>query len=187
MSRTTKIRAVFFTAAAALAAALALLWLPRTHDARTANLPPATPAAASDKRHEAMALEAELRKKPDHVPILFRLAQLDREFGKPADAIPRLRRIVELEPKNAEARLELGRDLYDTGDVSGAITETNRILIEDPKNVDALYNMGAIYANGSKPEAAREYWTRAVSGDAASESGKRAAEGLARLGASTVP
>jgi len=186
MSRSSKTRTILLAVAgAALAAVLVLLWAPRTKDARFANARKDSPASqtAADKRHEAMALEAELRKKPDHVPILFRLAQLARESGKPAEAIPHLRKILELEPKNMDARLELGRDLYDTGDVTGALSETNQILMENPKNVDALYNMGAIYANVSKPDAAREYWARAVSSDPNSDSGKRAAEGVARRSA----
>jgi len=186
MSRSSKIRTILL-AGAALAVALVLLWAPRTKDARSANARKDSSASqtAAVKRHEAMALQAELQKKPDHVPILFRLAQLDRESGKPAEAIVHLHRILELEPKNMDARLELGRDLYETGDVTGALSETNQILIENPRNVDALYNMGAIYANVSKPAVAREYWTRAVSSDPNSESGKRAAEGVARLGASS--
>ena len=136
---------------------------------------------AVDTRHEAMALESQLQKKPNHVPILIRLAQIARENGKPAEAIPYLRRIIQLEPKNTEARLELGRNLYDTGDVTGALEQTNQLLTEDPKNADALYNMGAIYANSSKPEVARDYWKRAVASDPASDSGKRAAQGILRL------
>jgi tetratricopeptide (TPR) repeat protein len=106
------------------------------------------------------------------------------EAVRAAEAIPHLRKVLELEPKNTEARLELGRDLYDTGNVTDALNETTQILIENPKNVDALYNVGAIYANSSKPDAAREYWTRAVASDPNSDSGKRAAESLSRLGGS---
>jgi tetratricopeptide (TPR) repeat protein len=173
-----------------MAVSLALMSALRLKDAPPPTAGKAPQAAAGrpsgmdiavDKRHEAMALQAELQKKPNHVPILFRLAQLARESGKPSEAIPQLRKILELEPKNTEARLELGRDLYDTGDVTGALNETNQILIENPKNADALYNLGAIYANSSKPDAARAYWTRAVASDPTSDSGKRAAEGLPRL------
>jgi tetratricopeptide (TPR) repeat protein len=171
-----------------MAVSLALMWalhlkdapLPAAGKAPEAARPPATEMAA-DTRHEAMALQAELQKKPNHVPILIRLAQIARESGKPAEGIPHLRKVLELEPKNTEARLELGRDLYDTGDVTGALSVTNQILIENPKNADALYNMGAIYANSSKPDIAREFWTRAVASDPTSDSGKRAAESLPRL------
>ena|SRR5579862_6729898 len=140
-------------------------------------------AEVPDQLHEVKALEAELQKKPNHAPILFRLAQLARERDKPAEAIPPLKQILAQEPANLEARLELGLVLYDTGDVEGALAETNRILAENPKHVDALYNMGAIYANLNKAQVAKGYWTRAVAADPSSESGKRAAESLQRLDA----
>ncbi len=141
--------------------------------------PGANPAA--DQAHEAKALAVELKKKPDHTPILFRMAQLEREMGKPAEAANHLRQILTREPANQEARLELGRVLYETGDVQGAIEETNRLLTQNPKHVDALYNMGAIYGNLQKNELARQYWERAVASDPASESGRRAKDSLLRL------
>ena len=60
-----------------------------------------------------------------------------------------------MEPANNEARLELGRMLYETNDLQGSITETAKILESDPKHVDALYNLGAIYANLNKQDMAR--------------------------------
>jgi len=142
--------------------------------------------STGSKTHELKALEVELEKKPNHPPILMRMAQLSRELGKPADAVKRLRQLLEAEPNNVEARLELGRSLYETNDVTGALTETNRVLQDSPKNSDALYNLGAIYANVNKPELAREYWNRAVAAAPDSESGVRAKSSLARLeGAST--
>src|SRR5437879_1720046 len=172
---------------AAIAVFLALSWALRLKDAPPAgksgrvDAKQAATEAGLDKRHEAMALESELRKKPNHVPILFRLAQLARENGKNTEAVTHFRKIIELEPKNREAHLELGRTLYDIGDVTGALEQTNRILMEKPSDVDALYNVGAIYANSNKMDLARDYWTRAVKSAPNSESGQKAAEGLKRL------
>lgn len=190
MSLSSRTSRIALAAAAAVAVFVALTWAIHLKDTPSpiGKGPPADsappPSPAVDRRHEAMALESQLQKKPNHVPILIRLAQIARENGKPAEAIPYLRKIIQLEPKNTEARLELGRSLYDTGDVTGAMEQTNKLLNEDPKNADALYNMGAIYANSSKPEVARDYWKRAVASDPASDSGKRAAESLQRLSVS---
>lgn len=137
---------------------------------------------AADRVHELKALEEELQKKPEHPPILFRMAQLSSELGKNADAVYYLQRLLKVEPANNEARLELGRLLYESNDLQGSIRETAKILESDPKQVDALYNLGAIYANLNKPDTAREYWDRAVRSDPASDSGKRAKESLLKLG-----
>lgn len=188
MPVSSRVQRLLAAGVAATAVFLGLTWAlhlkdsPQRDAGKTADTGRASSArTAPDTRHEVMALQAELQKKPNHVPILFRLAQLARENGKPAEAVPLLRKIIQQEPENAEARLELGRDLYETGDVTGALEQTNQILMKDPKNVDALYNAGAIYANGNKPAVARDYWKRTVASDPNSESGKRAAEGLQRL------
>jgi tetratricopeptide (TPR) repeat protein len=188
MSLSSRGSRIAVAAAAAIVIFVALTLLMRTKDSSAratgqAETQPVAADAGAEKRHEAKSLEAELQKKPNHVPILFRLAQLARDNGQHAEAAAHLRKIVELEPKNTEARLELGRNLYDAGDITGALEQTNRILTDDPKNVDALYNIGAIYANSDKADVAREYWTRAVASAPDSESGKRASEGLKRLGA----
>lgn len=141
-----------------------------------------TPAVPQNPAHERAALEEELKKKPDHAPILLRLAELEREAGRPAGALPYLRQVLAHESTNEEARLELGRLLYETGDVNGAITETKQLLADHPNQVDGLYNLGAIYANLNRNDLAREYWSKAIASAPASESGKRAKESLAKLG-----
>ncbi len=77
----------------------------------------------ADRIHELKALEQDLQKKPEHPPILFRMAQLSTEMGKTADAISYLQRLLKADAGNTEARLELGRLLYQTNDVPGAIRE----------------------------------------------------------------
>jgi len=138
--------------------------------------------ATSSKEHEIKALSVELEKKPNHPPILLRMAQLARELGRNDEAVGYLRQLTKADPENVEGHLELGRVLYETNDVAGAIEETNRVLKLNPKNVDALYNLGAIYANVNKPELARQYWTDAVAADPQSDSGRNAQNGLQKLG-----
>jgi len=140
----------------------------------------------ADRIHELKALEQDLQKKPEHPPILFRMAQLSTELGKTADAISYLQRLLKVDGGNTEARLELGRLLYETNDVKGAMGETTKILEANPKQVDALYNLGAIYANLNQPAVARTFWNRAVASAPESDSGKRAAEGLQKLGSQSA-
>jgi tetratricopeptide (TPR) repeat protein len=142
---------------------------------------PSSGNSTADRVHELKALEEELAKKPEHPPILLRMAQISSDLGKPADAISYLQRLVKADPKNVDGRLELGRLLYENNDVQGSMRETSKILELNPKQVDALYNMGAIYANLNNSATARAYWNRAVASDPGSDSGKRAREGLEKL------
>ncbi|MBI4463694.1 MAG: hypothetical protein HY647_03220, partial [Acidobacteria bacterium] len=68
----------------------------------------AADTASQDARaSELEMLRTHLRTKPDHTPILFRMAQISREMGKLSDAETHLREILRLEPDNHDARLEL--------------------------------------------------------------------------------
>ena len=109
---------------------------------------PADAGAPENPAHERAALEEQLKVNPNHPPILFRLAELERDAGRPAGAVPYLRKILESDPKNVDARLELSRMLYESGDTGGALAETKQLLTDHPHQVDALYNLGAIYDKG---------------------------------------
>ena len=135
-----------------------------------------------DPTHEKAALEEELKKKPDHAPILLRLAELARDAGQPKQAAEYLKRAVAADSNNVDARLELSRTLYEMNDVDGALAETKRLLAGHPNQIDALYNIGAIYANLGKTDLARQYWTQAVATDPNSDSGRKSSDALTRIG-----
>lgn len=138
-------------------------------------------AAPPNPAHERAALEEQLKKNPDHAPILFRLAEMEREAGRPAGAVPHLKKILEHDPTNLDARLELGRALYESGDTDGALKETQRLLADHPGQIDGLYNLGALYANLGRADLARQYWSQAATSDPNSDSGKRAKDALGQL------
>ena len=133
------------------------------------------------KLAELETLQQQLKKKPNHTPVLLRMAQVAREMGKPEEAAQHLRQALQQEPTNREARLELGRALYETGDIGGAIDATQEILKNNPGDVDALYNLGAIYGNMKQDDSARKYWLQAVAVAPASPSGQLAKQALTQL------
>ncbi len=145
---------------------------------------PAPKAAAvkSNPDHELKELGVQLQQKPGHVPVLMRMAQIERDQGKLPDAIKHLREAAASEPSNTDVLVELGRVLYETGAREEARQVTERAVTINPKGVDALYNLGAIYANLGDPARARAYWQQAAAADPSSESGKRAKDGIAQLG-----
>jgi protein O-GlcNAc transferase len=85
------------------------------------------PAAVQENPdHELKELAMQLREKPGHLPVLMRMAQIEQEQGKLADAEAHLREAVTNEPNNADAHLELGSVLYEKGDRDKALKETDR-------------------------------------------------------------
>lgn len=158
------------------------LFLLRLRPKDTATAPAAKSSAVQDNQdHELKELGVQLQKKPGHFPVLMRMAQIERDQGKLADAEAHLRQAAASEPARADVHLELGRLLYEKGNRDEALKETQQALTLDPKDVDAMYNLGAIYANAGSPERARSYWENAIALNPESESGKKAHEGLAKL------
>jgi tetratricopeptide (TPR) repeat protein len=159
------------------------LFLLRVTERAESTAPPARPAAVQDNpAHELKELAVQLQKKPGHLPVLMRMAQLEHDQGKLAEAEAHLREALAGEPGNADVHLELGLVLYEKGDRNEALKETERALAINPKHADALYNMGAIHANLGDTGRARSYWEKLIASAPESDSGKKAREGLARLG-----
>jgi tetratricopeptide (TPR) repeat protein len=159
------------------------LFLLRVTERAESTAPPARPAAVQDNPvHELKELAVQLQKKPGHLPVLMRMAQIEHDQGKLAEAEAHLREALAGEPGNADVHLELGLVLYEKGDKNEALKETERALAINPKHADALYNMGAIHANLGDTGRARSYWEKLIASAPESESGKKAREGLARLG-----
>jgi tetratricopeptide (TPR) repeat protein len=134
-----------------------------------------------NEKHEAVILAEALKKKPDHTPVLFRLAQISQESGNYPEAARHLKEILRHEPDNTDALLELGKVLFELGDVPGAIEQTQKILERRPSHADALYNLGAIYANLGNSKSARDYWGRLIASSPQSESAGRARTMLGKL------
>lgn len=141
----------------------------------------ATPSARKGDEHEAKVLGEALKKRPDHVPVLLRLASLSLEAGKSDEAAKYLTQVLKQEPGNVPARVDLGKILFETGKIPEAIQTTEEILKVQPDNPDALYNLGAIYGNLGQKERALKFWNRLLAVSPQSESGKRAQQMMAEL------
>jgi len=140
----------------------------------------ASTTSPSDKHEEQMLVQA-LRKKPDHVPVLLRMAGIaaaKRQFDK---AIDHLNQALAHDPKSVEARLELGRVLFERGKIPEAIAAMQAILKDNPDNPEALYNLGAIYGNVGNQQMAEKFWGMLIASKPESESGRRAKTLLAEL------
>jgi tetratricopeptide (TPR) repeat protein len=158
------------------------LFLLRLASRSESTAPPAPQATLKDNpAHELKELAVQLQKKPGHLPVLMRMAQIEHDQGELAEAATHLREALVSEPANADVHLELGRVLYEKGDWNEALKETEQALAINPKHPDALYNLGAIHANLGDTGRARSYWEKAIASDPESDSGKKAREALVRL------
>jgi cytochrome c-type biogenesis protein CcmH/NrfG len=60
------------------------------------------------------------------------------------------RRAAEADPKNVALRTKLAISLYREGDVDQAIDQLSQALKQDPKDADALFNLGFIKLQGKQ-------------------------------------
>ena len=92
-------------------------------------------------------------------PILYRLALAERQLGGYERSVELLRRVIAIDPQNAQAHVLLGQDLARLEKSADAITQWKQVLETDPENTQALY--GLIRAlSGSEGEELREYQQR---------------------------
>jgi cytochrome c-type biogenesis protein CcmH/NrfG len=57
---------------------------------------------------------------------------------------------AQADPKNVAIRTKLASSLYRSGDVDGAIAQLNQALSYDPKDANALFNLGMIKLQGKR-------------------------------------
>ena len=101
---------------------------------------------AADRQAEPM-IET-LRSDPSNGGLLAEVAAIYHVAHQYRQAAGFYRRAVQLDPGNAAIRIKLASSLYRDGDADGAIAELHRALNCDPKNADALFDLGVIRLEG---------------------------------------
>jgi tetratricopeptide (TPR) repeat protein len=95
-------------------------------------------------------LEAACRLQPDYPTALYFLAI---SLGPSPRATEALRRLVKIEPSNADAQYLLGQNLLHEGMTKEAIEHWKIAVKEDPQNASALYNLARTLDKVNDPEA----------------------------------
>jgi len=101
----------------------------------------------SRRREFTRALECfqkALALKPDYDLAVFNMANVYRTLGRDNDALSGYRRLVELDPRNAQAHQEAGQVLVDQGKLDEAQKELNRALEIQPAMAAARNTLGAL-------------------------------------------
>lgn len=131
------------------------------------------PASTLDATHEKLFLAEQLKRNATHTPILLRLAQIERAEGDFSGARKHLEQAV-ADGSQVDARLELGLVCWSIGDFAAAEEQNREVLKLDPGQPDALYNLGALFANRGDSRRAIELWTEVARGGRDSDSVSKA-------------
>jgi len=128
--------------------------------------PPAT-ATVPSKENANLAL----KEKIDHLrhvveidtgnsAIAFEVARLLQDSHNSRDAVQYYARGLMSDPKNSSARIDYSLCLYEVGRGAEALRQCMLVLQSDSTHAEALFNLGAIYANEGNRDSAQAYWTK---------------------------
>lgn len=126
------------------------------------------------------AFEATDRKE---LKLLLRAANLYDDAKDYATATQLYARYLELDPKNADARVDYAISLLNQGLQREGVTEMRRVVDEYPTHQKAHLNLGILYAQIERWDEAKKLWKIALNLNPNNDAGKRAAELLERYGA----
>jgi tetratricopeptide (TPR) repeat protein len=98
---------------------------------------------------------------PENYALLTLLGKVEGRLGKQADAIALLRRVVNGQPKIADAHVNLAIALADAGDLEGALKEVSTAESLSPKLVLAHLNRARVLADLHRPEEAEKEFAAA--------------------------
>lgn len=75
------------------------------------------------------------------------------------------RKAVEARPADTASRVSLAYAYQQAGEYDRAIAEYDKVLLSDPKDLAALYNLGAIAQTQGRAKDAENYWWRVLAID----------------------
>ena len=93
---------------------------------------------------KAAPLLEKLKTNPKDAATLNQLGILYRDTHQFKEAEGYFEKSLEINPKNADARVDLASCLYYTGDADGALVQLNKALTYDSNHAGALMNIGII-------------------------------------------
>lgn len=105
-------------------------------------------------------LEHALHHDAAHADALMALGLLLSRKGLWLEAVPPLRRAVEVEPGRASAWYWLGEALNKVDDLAGALSAYERAVELEPRNARALYRLGIVLDRLNRPEEATRAYRR---------------------------
>ena len=93
---------------------------------------------------QAAPLLEELRRYPENVALLTKVAAIYHVDGQYATAVSYYQRALRIQPQDAGLHTKLASSLYRGGDSDAALDELKQALSDVPTDPDALYDLGMI-------------------------------------------
>ena len=119
-------------------------------------------------------LEAKIKQNPEDYKSLLELAHLKNDSGLFDAAIVNYKTYLEKNPKDADARVDMGVCYFNLQDYSSAIKEMETALTYVPNHQIAHLNLGVVNLSAGNIEKSKEWLKKAYDLNPTSEVGKKA-------------
>ena len=119
-------------------------------------------------------LEAKIKQNPEDYTSLLQLAHLKNDSGLFEAAIINYKLYLEKNPKDADARVDMGVCYFNLKDFTNAIKEMETSLKYAPNHQIAHLNLGVVNLSAGNLEKSKEWLKKAVGIDPTSEVGTKA-------------
>jgi cytochrome c-type biogenesis protein CcmH/NrfG len=124
---------------------------------------------------QAAPLLEKLKSNPNDGSLMVQVAAIYHTSHRFKEAAGYYSKALENDPKNVAVRTKLASSLYRNGDIEGAISQLNTALTYEPKNANALFDLGMIKLQGkSDGKGAIAAWQRLLKTNPQLSSDRRA-------------
>jgi len=108
-------------------------------------------------------LSAKIKQNPRDFDSIVELANLNFDQKNYGDAVKLYKTALEVRPDALNVRTDMGTAMFYQERFDDAIAEFQQVLQSDPKNAQALFNLGVTMLHGKNdPKRALEYWERMI-------------------------
>ena len=108
-------------------------------------------------------LSAKIKQNPRDFDSIVELANLNFDQKNYGDAVKLYKTALEVRPDALNVRTDMGTAMFYQERFDDAIAEFQQVLQSDPKNAQALFNLGITMLHGKNdPKRALEYWERMI-------------------------
>jgi tetratricopeptide (TPR) repeat protein len=132
------------------------------------------PAANLQALPQIEELEKKVAAKPDDPPLLLQLANTLHDNRFYEKAITYYTKYLRLNPKDADARVDLGICYNDSGNKEEAVRQMKEAIKNNPKHVLAHFNLGIIHLQAREVEEATTWFKKTIELAPGSEAAERA-------------
>jgi len=126
-------------------------------------------------------LKNDVEKHPNDTLKMREYADFLNEAHQKDQAIIYYQKILKKDPKRIDILTSLVFIYFSNKDLNEAEQYLNKILLVDKDNVEAMYNLGAVYATMGEKQKAHQIWSRIVNNYPTSPLADKAKESIQRL------